>query len=175
MIPEAHVFHEMSGRLRLKIPSQKGDAAYFSALRERLFECPRVEEVCVNPQTASALILHNCDAKTIFQYAKKNELFMRRRPARARKALFGTVADVFHSYNRSIRNLTGGEVDIPSLAFLTLVVSGIYQIARGNLVMPAWYTAFYYALGVFSRGHVEEFDEGENLLEDFDDADGDGD
>jgi hypothetical protein len=40
-------------------------------------------------------------------------------------------------------------------------------------MMPAWYTAFYYALGIFTRAHVDEFDEGDELLEGFDDADGD--
>jgi len=41
-------------------------------------------------------------------------------------------------------------------------------------VMPAWYTAFYYALQVFSKGHLDEPDAGENLLEDFEDIDGNG-
>jgi hypothetical protein len=72
-----------------------------------------------------------------------------------------------------LKRLTSGEVDIPSLVFLGLVVSGIYEIARGNLVMPAWYTAFYYALQVFSRGQIDELDSGENLLEGFEDVDGD--
>jgi len=69
--------------------------------------------------------------------------------------------------------MTGGEVDIPSLVFVSLLFSGIWQIARGNLAMPAWYTAFYYALGVFTRAQVDEWDEGEDLVADIDDADGD--
>ncbi len=52
---------------------------------------------------------------------------------------------------------------IPSLIFLSLLISGIWQIARGNFAMPAWYTAFYYALGVFARAQVEdEWEEGKS-------------
>lgn len=177
MIPEAHVSHRMSCRLRIKIPSKKGDDFYFSALRRRLTDCPGVAAVSVNPQTGSVLILHDCETNEIFEYAKKNELFLPKRLVRRpRKTLFNSVADTFQGYNRSLKTLTGGEMDIPSLVFLSLVASGIYQIARGNLVAPAWYTAFYYALGVFTRAQVDEWDEGEDLLEDFedlDDADGD--
>lgn len=174
MIPEAHVSHRMSCRLRIKIPSKKGDALYFAALRERLTDCPGVAAVSVSPQIGSALILHDCETNEIFAYAKKNELFVRKRSARPHKTLFNSVADTFQGYNRNLKTLTGGEIDIPSLVFLSLIASGIYQIARGNLVAPAWYTAFYYALGVFTRAQVDEWDEGEDVPEDFEDADGDG-
>jgi hypothetical protein len=83
------------------------------------------------------------------------------------------VAASFRAYNENLKKLTGGEIDIPSLVFVSLLISGIWQIARGNLAMPAWYTAFYYALGVFTSAKVDEFDEGENLLADFDDVQAD--
>jgi hypothetical protein len=163
----------MSCRLRIKIPSKKGDAPYFVTLREKLSDCPGVEAVSVSPQTGSALILHDCETKAIFAYAKRNELFVRKRRTRERKTIFDSVADTFQAYNRDLKKWTGGEVDIASLVFLSLIASGIYQIAKGNLVMPAWYTAFYYALGVFTRAKVDEWDEGEDLLDESDDADGD--
>ena len=39
--------------------------------------------------------------------------------------------------------------------------------------MPAWYTAFYYALGVLTRAQVDEWDGGEDLVVDLDAGDGD--
>jgi len=36
--------------------------------------------------------------------------------------------------------------------------------------MPAWYTAFYYAIGVFGSAKVDEFDAGEDLTGEFEDA-----
>jgi hypothetical protein len=96
-----------------------------------------------------------------------------KRSAQSRKSLFGNVADTFQMYNRNLKKVTGGDVDIPSLIFLSLIISGIWQIARGNLAIPAWYTAFYYALGVFTRAQVDEWDEGDDLAADFDADDGD--
>jgi hypothetical protein len=163
----------MARRLRVKIPSKRGDVSYFSTLQERLSACPGIEEIRVNSQTGSALISYACETKTIAEFARKNDLFLLRRSVAPRKALFGNVADTFQGYNQDLKKLTGGEVDIPSLIFLSLVISGIWQIARGNLAMPAWYTAFYYALGVFTRAQVDEWDEGDGLVVEFDDADGD--
>ncbi len=173
MIPDAHVSHGMAHRLRIKIPSKRGEVSYFSSLRERLSGCPGVGEIRVNPQTGSALISYECERKTIAEFARDNDLFLLKRSTPRRKTLFGNVADTFQGYNRYLRKLTGGEVDIPSLVFVSLLISGMWQIARGNLAMPAWYTAFYYALGVFTRSQVDEWDEGEDLAPEYDDADGD--
>jgi hypothetical protein len=42
---------------------------------------------------------------------------------------------------------------------------------RGNIKAPAWYTAFWYALGIFSRGSLDDWDEGADLVTDFGDGD----
>jgi hypothetical protein len=173
MIPDAHVSHGMVCRLRIKIPSKKGDVSYFSTLQERLSGCPGVSEIRVNPRTGSALISYEGQRKTLAEFAREKELFLLRRSSPRRQSLFGNVAETFEGYNKNLKKLTGGELDIPSLIFLSLVISGVWQIARGNLAMPAWYTAFYYALGVFTRAQVDEWDEGEDLAADFDAEDGD--
>jgi Heavy metal associated domain 2 len=173
MIPDAHVSHGMARRLRIKIPSKKGDVSYFSTLRERLSACHGVGEIRVNPQTASALVSYECDRKALVEFAREKDLFLLRRSTPRRKTLFGNVAGTFQAYNQDLKKFTAGEVDIPSLIFLSLVISGIWQIARGNLAMPAWYTAFYYALGVFTRAQVDEWDEGADLDADIDAGDGD--
>jgi len=173
MIPDAHVSHGMASRLRIKIPSKKGDVSYFSTLGERLSTCPGVGEIRVNPQTGSALISYECDRKALVEFVRENDLFLLRRFTPRRKSLFGNVADTFQAYNKDLKKFAAGEVDIPSLIFLSLVISGIWQIARGNLAMPAWYTAFYYALGVFTRAQVDDWDEGEDLVVDLNAGDGD--
>ncbi len=75
MIPDAHVSHGMARRLRIKIPSKKGDVSYFSTLRERLASCPGIEEIRVNPQTGSALISYECDRKALVEFARENGCF----------------------------------------------------------------------------------------------------
>jgi hypothetical protein len=162
----ANVVHCMKGRLRVKLPVKKGDSAFFASVAERLAKCPGVEKVEVNPITGSVLFVHSATPQQIDRFAASKGLFRLAPWRTAHKTLFGDVADLFTKWNRDLKQATVGGVDIPSLIFLSLVASGIYQVFRGNLSMPAWYTAFYYALGIFSRGHVEEPDEGQDLLQD---------
>ncbi|MGO9116416.1 MAG: HMA2 domain-containing protein [Desulfomonilaceae bacterium] len=173
MIPEAHVSHRMTRRLRIKIPSKKGDISYFSNLREQVSKWPDVEEITVNPQIGSALIVYTGKTTDVLQLARENELFRLKKVGRSRTTLFESAAHTFRTYNTNLKQISGGEVDIPTLVFLSLLISGIWQIARGSVAMPAWYTAFYYALGIFTRAQVDELDEGGELLEEFGDADGD--
>ncbi len=172
MIPEAQVSHQMSYRIRIKIPSKKGNDSYFSNLKETLSKYPGVTSVVISPERGSVLILHECDVKELFAYAKNKGLFVQKVFSEKRKSVFNSIAGMFQNYNYRLRLFTNGALDIPSLVFLSLVASGMYQIARGKLSAPAWYTAFYYALGVFTRARVEEFDEGENFVESVDNLNG---
>ncbi len=172
MIPEAYVSHRAPRRLRIKIPSKKGNSSFFSTLLDRLAKCPDIEDIRVNAQIGSALILYTGDTKVVAEFAENNELFHLNPGSRPRKTFFVNVADTFRAYDKELKQISGGEVDIPSLVFLSLLISGVWQIARGNLGMPAWYTAFYYALGVFTRSQVDEPDEGGELVEEFGEVDG---
>ncbi len=164
-IPQAHVRHGMARRLRINVPSRRKDSDYFHALEERLIKCPGVESVLVNPQTGSVLLVHDSDIGTIAKFASKEGLFHLRPSSRPRKSLLARVGDTFQGYNKQLKGMTGGEFDIPSLVFLSLVISGIFQIMKGNVGAPAWYTAFYYALGIFTKTAADEFDEGDSLEE----------
>ena len=75
MVPEAYVSHRAARRLRIKIPSKKGNSSFFSTLIDRLAKCPGVEDIKVNPQIGTALILYSSDTKVVTDFAKKNDLF----------------------------------------------------------------------------------------------------
>lgn len=169
MVPQAHVSHTMPRRLRIKVPAKKGQKSYFSHMSERLVECSGVDDVQVNPVTGSVLVMFSCDIETLAKYARKNGLFSLRLGKSPNKSLFQDLVATFQSYDRVMKDMTGGELDIPSLVFLSLLISGIWQVARGNVGMPAWYTAFYYALSVVATSRVDEFDEGELLTDEIDD------
>jgi hypothetical protein len=170
MMPEARAVHTTIRRLRVKIPSKKGDGPYFSQIEDRLADCPGIDSVEVNPLTGSTLILHHTNAATIADYATRNDLFRFRPWKGPRKTLFETVEDILEDVNRRLKRVTGGEFDIPSLFFAVLLISGGYQIARGNLGAPAWYTAFWYAFGIFSRDVMRDVGEPESI-EDVPEAD----
>ena len=59
-LPEdTYLSHVSKGRLRLRIPSKKRDAAFFSELQAVLSAIPGLDQVKVNPLSGSLLILHS--------------------------------------------------------------------------------------------------------------------
>jgi len=148
MLPRAHISHSTGSRLRIKIPSKKGDAAYFKALKDQFSGFHHVDEAQVNPLTGSLLLLSRVDVKTIAQFGVANGLFKLVPPERSKSTVNEKVFDLFGWLNEGIKTSTGGEWDIPSVAFLGLVGAGIYEICMGNIMVPAWYTAFWYASSV---------------------------
>jgi hypothetical protein len=151
MTPEAYVSHQVLHRFRVRIPLKKGDSSYFSEIKGHLSECEGVENVSVNSSTGSILVLYRGEKDKISDYARENNLFDIKSFSTPKKTLFDYVSDTFRTYNENMKQMTNGQIDIPSMVFLSLLFSGIIQIARGNFSMPAWYTAFYYALGVLSH------------------------
>jgi hypothetical protein len=119
-------------------------------------------------EIGEVLITYTGSLRSLGRFARSNELFDLRRRTRGRTPLFGHVAGTFAKYNNRLMQITGGQIDLPSLAFLSLIVSGVYQVVRGNITAPAWYTAFYYALGVFSHKKFDEIDEGGDQIDEWD-------
>jgi hypothetical protein len=135
--------------LRLKIPSRKGDAAFFSNLKERLAGLDGIRQLDVNPLTGSVLIIHTLEPAVISRFAERNALFTVSPASREPRHVFRAIEDSFREYDQKLKRFTNNELDIPVAAFATLVGLGLAQIARGNFGAPAWYIAFWYALDLF--------------------------
>ena len=148
MLPEAFVTHQTPNRLRLKIPSKKGDVTFFSGLKELLSGYPGIEQVQVNPVTGSMLLLHRIDTATLMQLATRFGLVQLQSPTHRKATLHQRVIASFRHWDEQVKATTRGELDIPSLVFLGLIGTGMYQLSIGNLIAPAWYTAFWYASSI---------------------------
>lgn len=156
MVPEARIVHRIAGRMRVRVLSRKGDAAYFATVEESVRSLHGVESVEADPLTGGILIRHAIDPRAIVEYAAQKELFLAKEE-KAGKAGGTVLHDVlgapFGSLTRRIRGFTGNAADLSGLAVLALLSVGVYQIARGNFGAPAWYTAFWYALGIFNKSN----------------------
>jgi hypothetical protein len=151
MAPDAFVTHRTAGRLRLRVPSKKGDALYFASVRDALSGIEGVDRVEVSPVTGSVLLHHTAPFAGI-DAARPRDLFnIVETPQTEATGLNDSVSTLFGSIDDRIKGITGKGVDLAGLAFLALVAAGVYQIARGNFTAPAWYTAFWYALGIFGK------------------------
>jgi hypothetical protein len=151
MIPEAHVTHATTRRLRVKIPSMKGKGSHLAVVKEKFDGVPRIHSVEINPVTGSVLFLHTVDAGTIAAFARENNLFslVELKPA---PALFRrNMSDAFRGVSAGVRGISGGELDLWGTSVLVLLGAGVYQIAQGNFIAPAWYTAFWYAFNIFLK------------------------
>jgi len=156
-LPAAHIGHRTNERVRIRIPSRKGDEAYFSEVEKSLLEGGTVEGLDVNPRTGSILIKGSrTDFENILSVGEKNALFKLEDPAPKVEPLSKKIAAPIRDLGRSIDHLSGGELDLSGVVFLGLIGWGITQLARGNFVAPPWYTAFWYALGIFTKSLVDK-------------------
>ncbi len=153
MIPEAHVTHEIPGRMRIRVASRRGDQGFFSALRDRLAGLDGIESVETNSLTGSVLLCHRLDRGGLAALAAENALFAIQPSCNPPDPLSEKVVRSFQQIDQQLTSSTGGELDLASIAFLGLLGMGIYEILRGNFMIPAWYTAFWYAFSVAMNAH----------------------
>jgi hypothetical protein len=165
MLPKAYIIHHTPDRLRIKIPSQKGNKGYFSFLEEKLSNYSGIKKIKTNTLTGSVLFIEAIglkealSLKDIGQYGEANNLFSLQRlmpyPTPLSQGLSQKIITSFNNFNKKLVNFTSGELDIASVSFLFLLGLGLYQISRGNLIAPAWYTAFWYAANIILKTHTK--------------------
>jgi chaperonin GroEL (HSP60 family) len=134
MLPSATISHKTPNRLRLKIPSKKGDSIYFVTLEQELTKLREIEGLQTNPLTSSVLIMHNSDADILIQFAQKNNLFTLEQPIQEQQnnTVSRSFLGGFHSINNVLKKFTKREFDLATIAFLALLGVAVYQIAIGN-------------------------------------------
>ena len=165
MLPEAFITHFISGRVRIKIPSKKGDDAYFLSIKEHFSSFPGVQKIEINSLTGSILILHSfdpdsLDVKELKAYTELNSLFKLEGGAPGWNGpvlnIRNRFRETFQGMNQKMKDITSEEIDLPTLAFLLLLGVGVYQISAGNFAAPAWYVAFWYAMNIFLQAEARK-------------------
>lgn len=154
MIPDAVIAHASTGRLRIRIPSQKGNLTALKSLGDQLAACPGIISLEVNPGTGSILLLHQSTVQEIAEYARSRSLFSldEQKSSRMPSAeLRRNLGETFKSVDRQIQNLTGGDMDLSGFAMAALVVTGTAQILTGNAGAIPWFAAYWYAYHLYSR------------------------
>lgn len=156
MLPEAHVRHSIPGRIRLRIPSKKGDPYFFGEMYKQLSLCEGIRRVEVNSMTGSILIIHDVAIETIAAFSRQNNLFTIEEPkrfgVRGRETyLARKISETFRAVNHKVVVSTGGFANIADLLVLALIGLSVYQISKGNFIAPAWYTALWYAMNIFMK------------------------
>jgi hypothetical protein len=149
MIPEAQIVHTSPGRIRVKLPAERGNAVVLEGICGRLRNYPGVYSAEANPITGSILILHETNAEAITGYARSQGLFSLRVEVHRKPEVQRIVTSTVASADRSIRRLTSGDMDIRMASVVLLIAAGLFDLLRGNFIAMPWYVAFWYAFNVF--------------------------
>jgi hypothetical protein len=154
-VPGAYICHQSPQRLRIKITSRKGNAKYFEKLQATLARFQAFDRVEVNSLTGSVLIVdEHVDVDDIANYAKARHLFDLRDQNNSRSPMTTQLVSHLENLNTNIHRLTAGEMDLAGILLLGLLISGLSGLLRGNIRMPPWYTAFWYAFGIYKVASV---------------------
>lgn len=154
MIPDAVIAHVSTGRLRVKIPSQKGNLAALKSQGDQIAACPGVLSIEVNPGTGSILLIHQTTVSAIADYARSKNLFSLEEqtgPKVPSADLRRNLGETFKSIDRQIQNLTDGDMDLKGVALAALIVMGSAQILTGNAGAIPWFAAYWYAYHLYSK------------------------
>lgn len=148
----ACVRSKVPGRLRLGIPSRKGDTAYWNSLQAACAKLPGVANCLANALTGS-LLLTSHPGITLSPEKVAVQLDLQLQSIDP-VPWDEKISNYFEFVDRHVKHLTRGELDLKGGVFLGCIAAGIYQIGIGNLAMPAWFVAFWYAMNLAGgKGH----------------------
>lgn len=137
----AYVIHSLPGRVRIKIPSKRSDAAYFVRLEAELTRCKGVASIQANLRAASILIGYAAtgDLNTIANFARKRQLFNLEPEGQLppQQSIGELAAAQIKFLDRLIETGSRGHLDLQSSFFLLFLVLGLRQMWRGQIMQPA--------------------------------------
>jgi hypothetical protein len=151
-LPEAVICHYTKGRLRIKIPSKKGNVSYFDHVCNVLKNSGTCKNVAVNPINSSCVINTEEEIEKLKDFAQSNGLFdLKMIDTEKRRIINYTIKQTFNNFDLKIRRFFNDEIDLAGATLIALIGLTAYQIGRGNFSAPAWYTSLWYAFNVFLK------------------------
>ena len=184
MIAVAHIEHQLPGRVRLRVPSRRGDVSYFERAVKELSRHPAVRELAASPLTGSITLLHSEPLQAIMDAAADLILFEtgESRPdvkagEAKRTERVGQGADLaghvaagltgMSLFQAARGNVVGNAVESFWLSFsaqnmlgradlaTVFAAAGIWQLLRGQLLGSAA-SLFFYSMVMRQVAAVEE-------------------
>jgi hypothetical protein len=107
-VPKAHVSHRVEGRARLRIPSRRGDHAFFERLKEQTGELSRVISTEVNARTGGVLIRHVGPLESITEECRQRGLFDLESIRPFEQPVVERVRDQLATLDAAVRGTTAG-------------------------------------------------------------------
>lgn len=169
-----HIAHQVPGRIRMKVPSAKGNPDLLRQISEPFCAIPGVEEVTVNPATGSVVVHYDADQHDDFHghfqhhYGRalpedsppKTELdelankieaeaeFLARNSQSAR-----AIVDCFKRIDREIKVATNNTIDL-KIVFAAGIIGFTLIEVGATAATPVWVTLAVFGLNHFIEMHT---------------------
>lgn len=172
--PQAYVAHQVRGRVRMKIPSAKGNPELLRQISETFASVPGIEQITINPATGSMVVLYDADqhdefhsrlqqhyhrAASDYCAAPKTEIdeltnkieaeaeFLSQHSDSAR-----AIVDFFKSVDREIKVATNNTVDL-KIVFAAAIIGFTVIEVGATAATPVWVTLAIFGLNHFIEMH----------------------
>ncbi len=138
--PDAFVVHKTPSRVRLRIPDRRNDGRFFADALRWLKRVPGVVAEA-NAFTSSILLRGEGVAQALTALGEDAPFEVKDSPQGSGEEI-EQLRNQLQTFNEQFARLTGGG-DARAFIIALLVISGIVQMARGNIGPPAltllWY------------------------------------
>jgi hypothetical protein len=162
MTPQAIVKHSLNGRIRIRISGLgRNKKEYFETLEALIKQRFDFQTVIVRPITGTLVLKdQGLDLEALANFGQSQGLFLLETgKTPCRNLVTGHSKLYIKKLNHGIRTITGGRLDMSSSIFFLLVVHAMREIIRGNLALPSWFTAPWFASTLYNRDILNVVDE----------------
>ncbi|MCX8026361.1 MAG: hypothetical protein N3A62_00705 [Thermodesulfovibrionales bacterium] len=144
----AKIITNQTGRIRFRLNNKKAD--YLDNIGQQLLTFEGVYSVKTNPTTGSILVLHNTNGEEILKQIKNRGFMEINETDKKEISIVDATRISYDHLDNFVKRYLGG-LNIHSLVLASLLITGVYQLLRGNIGLPAWYVAFWYAMTLAKR------------------------
>lgn len=173
--PKFKIVHQVPGRIRMKIPSAKGNPEQLEAYQETLSLIPGIEKVEINPETGSVILNYDPNRHDHFQsgfqeHVREHHDHHHRAPTNEIDALASKIeqeaeylaehshvarafVDFCKGADRQIRTHSGNTLDLKMLLAIGVIGITVFEVGA-TAATPVWVT-----LALFGMNHFIEMQE----------------
>lgn len=141
----ARIAHRTPGRIRIEVPSHRGDDAFFNALATRVAQSGQVTRARANPAAASLVVEYGGPLEAVLAQLANCSLQVAAAPGVVAQDGAPAGAQATRPGLPVLPRLAAGADLIPmTLVGAAFGIVGLVQTARGEIMLPAL-SAFWYA------------------------------
>jgi cation transport ATPase len=173
------IAHQVPGRIRMKIPSAKGNLALLEDIQKTFSAIPGIEEVRVNPETGSVVLRYDTDRHDDFHAGFAHRMtehhggnhHAHKAPSNEIDALASkieeeanflaehsqaakAVVDFCRHWDREIKHASGNMFDLKMVLCVGLVGFMIFEVGAAAAT-PVWVTLTLFGLNHFVEMQAE--------------------